>query len=169
MEHKLLIDGQWVGGGPLLEVKNKYSGKVIGVLPTARREDVDAAVAAAARAAPVMAEMPAHRRADILLRAAALILEREEDLTRTVAAECGKALKYARHEVTRAAGTFTLAAEEAKRMHGETVVMDAIPDGEGYFGYWTRRPVGVIGAITPFNFPINIVAHKVAPALAAGN
>ncbi len=169
MEHKLFIDGQWVGGGPLLEVTNKFSGEAFAALPQARREEVDAALGAAARAAPIMAELPAHRRYEILSRAAALIGERREAFARTIATEAGKALKFARIEVDRAVGTFTFAAEEAKRLHGETLPLDAIPSGEGYFGYYVRRPVGVIVGITPFNFPLNLVAHKVAPALAAGN
>ena len=169
MEYKLLIDGQWIGGGSTLEVKNKYNGEIVGVLPTARKEDLDAALAAAERAEDVMADMPAHKRASILLRTAELMRERSEDLAKTVAAEAGKALKFARAEVDRAASVFTIAAEEAKRLHGETIPLDAVPSGEGYFGYWTRRPVGVIAAISPFNFPLNLVAHKVAPALAAGN
>lgn len=169
MEYKLLIDGQWVDGGPLLEVKNKYNGETIGILPTARREDVDAAIGAAERAEDVMADMPAHKRADILLRTATLLREHFDDFAKTIAAEAGKALKYARAETDRAISTFTFAAEEAKRLHGETIPLDAAPSGEGYFGFWTRRPVGVIAAISPFNFPLNLVAHKVAPALAAGN
>jgi acyl-CoA reductase-like NAD-dependent aldehyde dehydrogenase len=95
--------------------------------------------------------------------------ERSEEIAKIIAAEAGKALKFARAEVDRAASTFTIAAEEAKRLHGETIPLDAVPSGEGYFGFWTRRPVGVIAAISPFNFPLNLVAHKVAPALAAGN
>ena len=169
MEYKLYIDGQWVGGGSPIEVTNKYNGRVIASLPSARREDVDAAIAAAERAAPVMAEMPAFRRAEILLRTAALLQERRENLAQTIAAEAGKALKFARAEVDRAISTFTIASEEAKRLHGETIPLDAVAAGEGYFGFWLRRPVGVIAAISPFNFPLNLVAHKVAPALAAGN
>src|SRR5687768_16876311 len=152
-----------------MEVKNKYDGTVIAALPTARKEDVDAAIDAAERAENVMADMPAYKRADILLKAAALMRERADDLAKTIAAEAGKALKFARAEVDRAQSTFTIAAEEAKRLHGETIPLDAVPAGEGYFGFWTRRPVGVIAAISPFNFPLNLVAHKVAPALAAGN
>ncbi len=169
MEYKLLIDGQWVDAGPALEVKNKYNGEVVGVLPTARKEDLDAAIDAAERAEDVMADMPAYKRADILLKTATLLRERTEDLAKTIAAEAGKALKFARAEVDRAASTFTIAGEEAKRLHGETIPLDAVPSGEGYFGFWTRRPVGVIAAISPFNFPLNLVAHKVAPALASGN
>jgi len=169
VEYKLLIDGRWVDGGPALEVKNKYDGKTIGTLPTARREDVDAAIAAAERSEDVMAELPAYKRAEILLRTAALIRERADDFAKTIAAEAGKALKFARAEVDRAVSTFTIASEEAKRLHGETIPLDAVPAGEGYFGFWTRRPVGVIAAISPFNFPLNLVAHKVAPAIASGN
>ena len=169
MEYKLLIDGQWVGDGAALEVKNKYNGKTVGVLPIARREDLDMAISAAQRAKEVMAEMPAYKRSAILLRTAALIRERVDDLAKTIAAEAGKALKFARAEVDRAESTFTIAGEEAKRLHGETIPLDAVPAGEGYFGFWNRRPVGVIAAISPFNFPLNLVAHKVAPALASGN
>jgi acyl-CoA reductase-like NAD-dependent aldehyde dehydrogenase len=98
-----------------------------------------------------------------------LMRERADDLAKTIAAEAGKALKFARAEVDRAISTFTIASEEAKRLHGETIPLDAVPAGEGYFGFWTRRPVGVIAAISPFNFPLNLVAHKVAPAIASGN
>ena len=169
MEYKLLIDGQWVDAGPSMEVKNKYDGKLIGTVPTARKEDVDSAIDAAERAEDTMADMPAHKRSEILLKTAALLRARYDDLANTIAAEAGKALKFARAEVDRAISTFTIAAEEAKRLHGETIPLDAVPSGEGYFGFWTRRPVGVIAAISPFNFPLNLVAHKVAPALAAGN
>jgi acyl-CoA reductase-like NAD-dependent aldehyde dehydrogenase len=165
----LFIGGRWVEGGPRIEVRNKYSGEVIGTVPEARREEVEAGVAAAHQAAEVMADLPAHRRGEVLRKAAELIRARREEFARTIAAEAGKALKYARVEVDRAVSTFTVASEEAKRVHGETVPMDAVPAGEGYFGFWIRRPVGVVAAITPFNFPLNLVAHKVAPALAAGN
>ena len=169
MEYKLLIDGRWTGSGPLMAVKNKYNGEIVGILPTARREDVDEAVAAAERAKLVMAEMPAYKRSEILARTAALLREQAEEFAKTIATEAGKAMKFARAEVDRGITTFTIAAEEAKRLHGETIPLDAIAAGEGYFGFWTRRPVGVIAGISPFNFPLNLVAHKVAPALAAGN
>jgi acyl-CoA reductase-like NAD-dependent aldehyde dehydrogenase len=169
VEYKLLINGQWVGNGNMLEVKNKYNSSTVGTLPIASREDLDQAIAAAQDAEDVMADMPAYKRAEILLKTAALIQERSDDLAKTIAAEAGKALKFARAEVDRASSTFTIAAEEAKRLHGETIPLDAVPSGEGYFGFWTRRPVGVIAAISPFNFPLNLVAHKVAPAIASGN
>ena len=169
MEYKLLIGGEWTGNGDALEVKNKYDGSTVGVLPTASREDLDQAIEAARAAEDLMAEMPAYKRAEILLKTAALLRERADDLAKTIAAEAGKALKFARAEVDRAISTFTIASEEAKRLHGETIPLDAVPAGEGYFGFWTRRPVGVIAAISPFNFPLNLVAHKVAPAIASGN
>ncbi|MBL8080408.1 MAG: aldehyde dehydrogenase family protein [Anaerolineales bacterium] len=169
MEYKLLINGEWCGSGTPLEVKNKYDGSLVGVLPTASREDLNRAIDSAERAEDIMADLPAYKRSEILLRTSALLRERSEEIAKIIAAEAGKALKFARAEVDRAASTFTIAAEEAKRLHGETIPLDAVPSGEGYFGFWTRRPVGVIAAISPFNFPLNLVAHKVAPALAAGN
>jgi acyl-CoA reductase-like NAD-dependent aldehyde dehydrogenase len=152
-----------------MEVLNKYSGDVIGSVPIAREEDLDAAIRAAEDAAPGMMEMPAYKRAELLNRAANLIEKHHEDISKTIAAEAGKALKFARAETDRGISTFTIAAEEAKRIHGETVPLDAVPAGEGYFGFYTRRPVGVVAAISPYNFPLNLVAHKVAPALAGGN
>ena len=168
-EAKLFIRGQWVEAGPPLEVKDKYTGDLIGTVPTARPQDVETAVTAAVEGAGEMAEMPAHKRSELLLQARDRIAQRKEEFSQLIAAEAGKALKWARIEVDRALNTFTFAAEEAKRIHGETVPLDAVPAGEGYFGFYIRRPVGVVAAITPFNFPLNLVAHKVAPALAAGN
>ncbi|MDP2313118.1 MAG: aldehyde dehydrogenase family protein [Pseudomonadota bacterium] len=165
----LFIGGEWTAGGPPIEVRNKYDGTVYAALASARPEDVDAAIAAAVRAAPEMARMPAWRRGEILARASEGIRARREELARIIATEAGKALKFARVEVDRAVQTFAVAAEEAKRLHGETIPLDAAPAGEGYFGFWQRRPIGVVVAIAPFNFPLNLVAHKVAPALAAGN
>ena len=168
-EYQLFIDGQPVQGGAPLEVRNKYTGALLATISSARREDVDRAIEAAEKAAEAMAAMPAYQRSEILARASTLIRERREEFAETIAAEAGKALKYARAEVDRGAQTFLIAAEEAKRIHGETVPLDAVPAGEGYFGFFVRRPVGVVAAIAPFNFPLNLVAHKVAPALAAGN
>lgn len=167
--YKLLIDGQWADGAEELEVRNKYTDEVIAVLQASGPDEVDAAIEAASRAAPAMASMPAYRRSEMLKRTADLISDQREEFARTIAAEAGKALKFARAEVDRGISTFTIASEEAKRIHGETIPLDAVPSGEGYFGFYIRRPVGVVAAISPFNFPLNLVAHKVAPALAAGN
>ncbi|HEY5270614.1 MAG TPA: aldehyde dehydrogenase family protein, partial [Anaerolineales bacterium] len=124
MDYKLFIDGQWLDAGPRMEVKNKYNGETVGTLPTARREDLDAAIIAAQRTAPLMAEMPAYKRSEILARTVVLLRERSEDIAKTIAAEAGKALKFARSEVDRACNTFTIAAEETKRLHGETIPLD---------------------------------------------
>jgi acyl-CoA reductase-like NAD-dependent aldehyde dehydrogenase len=169
VDYKLFINGKWIANGNTMPVYNKYDDSLIGTLPVADSELLDQAISAAERAATVMADLPAFKRAEILLRTAQLLTERKEEIARTLAAEAGKALKFSRIEVDRAVSTFTIAGEEAKRLHGETVPLDAVPSGAGYFGFYVRRPVGVVAAITPFNFPLNLVAHKVAPALAAGN
>ena len=152
-----------------LQVTDKFTGVEIGRLPVAGTEDVDAAVGRARAAFAAWSATPAHRRAAILLKAAALIDERRDRFTETIAREAGKAWKHSANEVARSVETFTFAGEEAKRIHGETVPMDASVFGENRVGFYLRAPLGVVSAITPFNFPLNLVAHKVAPALAAGN
>ena len=166
---QLFIGGRWVRGSGALPVLNKYTGETVAVVGLADERQLDQAIEAAARAAPVMASLPGYRRAEILARAVEGIRRRREEFARTIAAEAGKALKWARVEVDRAITTFTVAAEEARRIHGETIPLDGVPAGQGYFGFYVRRPLGVIAAIAPFNFPLNLVAHKVAPAIAAGN
>jgi acyl-CoA reductase-like NAD-dependent aldehyde dehydrogenase len=152
-----------------LQVTDKFTGVEIGRLPVAGTQDVDAAVGRARAAFAAWSATPAHRRAAILLKAAALIDERRDRFTETIAREAGKAWKHSANEVARSVETFTFAGEEAKRIHGETVPMDASVFGENRVGFYLRAPLGVVSAITPFNFPLNLVAHKVAPALAAGN
>jgi len=152
-----------------LPVIDKFTGERIGELPVASMEDVDRAVRDAQQAFAAWSETPAHERSRVLRRAAELIDSRRHALTTTIAREAGKAWKHADGEISRSVETFTFAAEEAKGIHGETVPMDASPSGEGRIGFYLRTPMGVIAAITPFNFPLNLVAHKVAPALAAGN
>ena len=112
--------------------------------------------------------LPAHERAAILDRVAALLKERHDEVAQTISAEAGKPMKAARVEAERAVSTYTMAAVEARRLAGEVVPMDASPAGVGKVAYTMRVPIGIVGAITPFNFPLNLVAHKVAPALAAG-
>ena len=153
----------------LLTVIDKYTGETIGSVPNATQEDVRAAVSRAEGAFPAWANTPAHRRSAILLKAAALLGQRREEITALICREAGKAWKFSDIEVGRAIENVTFAAEEAKRIHGETVPMDASASGEKHIGFYLRTPLGVVSAITPFNFPLNLVAHKVAPALAAGN
>ena len=152
-----------------LPVIDKFSGERIGDVPIADEAAVDAAVRAAHEAFGTWRERPAHDRARVLRRAAELIGEHAEEFATLIAREAGKAWKHATAEVARAVETFTFSAEEARRIHGETVPMDASAAGEGRVGFYFRMPLGVISAITPFNFPLNLVAHKVGPALAAGN
>jgi acyl-CoA reductase-like NAD-dependent aldehyde dehydrogenase len=168
-DYRMLIGGRWLPGNTRREVKNKYDGSVLGTIPLAEATDVEHAIAAAQQAFPTMAAMPAYQRADILGKAVGLLKQRREEIARTIAAEAGKALKFARVEADRGIQSFTFAAEEAKRIHGETVPLDATPAGATHMGFYLRVPVGVVVAISPFNFPLNLVAHKVAPALAAGN
>jgi acyl-CoA reductase-like NAD-dependent aldehyde dehydrogenase len=152
-----------------LQVTDKFTGEEIGRVPAAGAEEVDRAVLRAHAAFPSWSATPAHRRAAILLKAAALIDQRRDRFAETIAREAGKALKHSENEVARSVETFTFAGEEARRIHGETVPMDGSTFGENRIGFYLRAPLGVVSAITPFNFPLNLVAHKVAPALAAGN
>lgn len=165
-ERRLLLDGEWIETGDWQEVRSPYSGGVIGRVPRAGADVAVRAVDAAARA--MRQPLPAYRRAEILDRIAALIGDRREELARSICAEAGKPLKAARVEAERAVSTFTFAAVEARRLSGETVPMDASSAGVGKLAFTVRVPVGVVAAITPFNFPLNLVAHKLAPALAAG-
>jgi acyl-CoA reductase-like NAD-dependent aldehyde dehydrogenase len=165
----MLVEGKWEKGGDTISVIDKWSGEEIGTVPSAQKADVERAVAAAARAFPAYADLPAHRRSRILARTSELLAQHQEEIATIICREAGKAWKYSMLEVARAIETFQFAAEEAKRIHGETVPMDASTGGEGRFGFYFRTPVGVVAAISPFNFPLNLVAHKVAPALAAGN
>jgi acyl-CoA reductase-like NAD-dependent aldehyde dehydrogenase len=150
------------------EVRNPYDGSLIASVPRAEEADVRAAIDRAESVRATMAAMPAFRRGQILQRTAALIDGQAAELARLMAQESGKPLKYARGEVARAVETFQFAAEEARRIHGETIPLDAAKGGVGKIGYYVRVPVGIVAAITPFNFPLNLVAHKVAPAIAAG-
>ena len=166
---RMLIAGEWVEKPQTLEVRNPYDDSVVDTVPAGDAGDVDRAIAAACRGFEAMRAMPALGRAAILNRTAALLRERGEELARTLTREVGKTIREARVEAARAAFVFEIAAGEAQRLHGETVPFDAAPGGENRFGYFVRVPIGVVVAITPFNVPLTLAAHKVAPALAAGN
>ena len=165
-ERKLLVDGDWVETGAWKEVRSPFSGDVVGRVAEGGAAETRRAVDAAARA---MAEpLPAHRRSEILDGVADLVAERHDDIARTISSEAGKPMKAARVEAERAVSTYRSAAAEARRIQGEVVPMDASPAGLGKLAFTVRFPIGIVGAISPFNFPFNLVAHKVAPALAAG-
>jgi acyl-CoA reductase-like NAD-dependent aldehyde dehydrogenase len=153
-------------------VRSPYDGSEVGRVPACRAAEVDRAVAAAsaqlAAAAGGTDPLPAHERAAILDRAAALLAERGEHFARIIAAEAAKPLRTARTEAQRAVDTFRFSAAEARTLSGDVVPLDASAAGAGKLGVTLRVPIGVVGAISPFNFPLNLVSHKVAPAIAAG-
>lgn len=149
-----------------LEVRSPYSGEVVGRAPRSGAEETRAAIDAAERA--LADPLPAHKRAEILVKTAGLIGRRHEEVARTISDEAGKPIKAARVEASRAMSTYTFAAVEARKLAGEMIPMESAQAGEGKLGFTLRKPIGVVGAIAPFNFPCNLVAHKIAPALAAG-
>jgi acyl-CoA reductase-like NAD-dependent aldehyde dehydrogenase len=165
-ERKLLVGGEWVETGDWLEVRSPYSGDVVSRVAKAGAKEARAAIDAAEKA---MADpLPAHKRAEILVKVVAGIARRHDEIAQQITAEAGKPLKDAKVETSRAMSTYTFAAVEARKLAGEMVPMDAAQSGEGKLAFTLREPIGVVGAISPFNFPLNLVAHKVAPALAAG-
>jgi acyl-CoA reductase-like NAD-dependent aldehyde dehydrogenase len=166
---KMYIAGEWIDTEEKIEVLNPYNGEVVDTVPNAAPQEVEKALASAARGAQVMAELPAYQRFTILMKAAGLLMERQEEFARLISQESGKALWESRLEVVRAAETIELSAEEAKRIRGETIPLDAASGGKGKFGFTLRVPCGVVVAISPFNFPLNLLCHKVGPGLAAGN
>ena len=163
------IAGEWVAGTPTLAVRSPYSGEVVEHVPLADLDDVERALGAAVEGARQMAALPAHERSEILERAAALIERDAAALAAIITAEQGKHTAEARAEATRIAGIVRLCAEEARRLSGELLPMDAAPVGVGRLGYTRPEPTGVVVAISPFNYPAILVVHKVGPALAAGN
>jgi glyceraldehyde-3-phosphate dehydrogenase (NADP+) len=166
---KMYLDGQWMDRPEKMEVTNPYDGSVIDTVPVADLSDVGRALASAVRGAKVMAKLPGYERWKILKTAAEILDARREELGRLISLEEGKILAEGRFEASRAVETIMGSAEEAKRIHGETVPLDGSPGSAGKFGFTIRVPCGVVVAISPFNFPLNLLAHKVGPALAAGN
>ena len=167
-DHKLYVAGEWIETGEWSEVKTPYDETLIGRVPKGDAALVGKAVEAA-HAAFQAGGFPAHERAAFLDRAAELVREREDDLTMAIAAEAGKPVKTARVEAQRCVSTLQFSAVAARTLTGHTVPMEAGAAGEGKLGMVIRVPYGVVGAISPFNFPLNLVAHKLGPAIAAGN
>ncbi|MEI6497392.1 MAG: aldehyde dehydrogenase family protein, partial [Actinomycetota bacterium] len=152
---------------PSIVVRSPYDQSVIGEVPSQTAADVDRAVAVA-KAALARGPLPLWKRAEILDKAALRLAARRDEFAQIIAAEAAKPIKTARVEAERAVGTLQFSAAEARTLAGEVIPLDAIPAGEGKFGFTMRIPIGVVGAIAPFNFPLNLVAHKVGPAIAAG-
>jgi acyl-CoA reductase-like NAD-dependent aldehyde dehydrogenase len=165
-ERALLIDGEGVETGEWLEVRSPYSGDVVARVAKGGADETRRALDAAARA--LTEPLPAHKRAEILVKVAGLIGRRHEEVARTISDEAGKPIKTARVEASRAMSTYTFAAVEARKLAGEMIPFESAQAGEGKLGFTVRKPIGIVGAISPFNFPCNLVAHKLAPALAAG-
>lgn len=166
---KNFIAGEWVDKAKKIEVRNPFDHSVIDTVPKADSGDLEKALAFAERGAKVMAKLSAYERWKILRKAADLMATRNEELGQTISQEEGKIIAEGRGEASRAVETMMGSAEEAKRIHGETVPLDADPTGGKKLGFTLRVPCGVVAAIAPFNFPLNLVCHKVGPALAAGN
>lgn len=166
---KMLIGGIWVERERKMEVRNPENGGVLATVPAATKEDVKLAIHEAKEGLCISANLPVHRRMEILQRAVNLIEEKKEMLAKTIAMEGSKTIREARKEVRRCKETLQISAEEARRIKGETIPFSQMPGHERRVGYYYRFPIGIIAAITPFNDPLNLVAHKVGPAIASGN
>ncbi len=169
IEKKKLIGGEWVDSPQKMEVVYPYTGEVIGRVPQGTEEDVHRAIELAKEGFKEISSLTAYQRYQILTKAAHLLEDRAEEFAKTLVYEVGKTIREARTEVQRAIQTLLFSAEEARRIGGETFPVDAHPNGVGKVGFYIRVPVGIVSAITPFNFPLNLSMHKVAPALACGN
>lgn len=168
----LLIGGEWrtARGGERAAVRSPFDGSIVGEVAVATEQDADDAIAAAARGAAHWRSTPAHERAAILLRAAALADARADELATTISLENGKPLAEAKGEAGRSGALIRLAAHEGTQLYGESLPLDANPGtGQDKVGFTLRQPVGIVVAITPFNYPALLVLHKIGPALAAGN
>jgi acyl-CoA reductase-like NAD-dependent aldehyde dehydrogenase len=164
-----LVNGQWVKTSSFESVHSPYSGDLLATVCQAEPEQIDLAIETMEQAARELAAIPAHSKARALARMADGIAARHDEFSKTLSQEAGKPLTDARREVDRGIQTFRIAAEESTRIPGETIPMDLTPGGEAYTASVKRFPLGPVLGITPFNFPLNLVAHKVAPCLAAGN
>ncbi len=166
---KMFVRGEWIDRDQRIDVRNPFNDEVIDTVPVATPDDVEAALAGAVEGARLMRDMPGYERFKILQRAANLMVERQDELGRTISQEEGKVLAEGVFEAGRSAITIETSGEEAKRLTGEVLPLDGAPGTAGKLGLTLRVPCGVVVAVTPFNFPLNLVCHKVGPALAAGN
>ena len=165
----ILIAGRWAETGETTSIRNPYNGEILAEVSLATDKEIEEAIHAAVAAFAVSRRLPSHARASALTAVATAITSRTEEFARCLCSEAGKPIADARREVGRAINTFAIAGEEAKRIPGEVVPLDISPGTDRHFGISRRFPIGPILGITPFNFPLNLVAHKVAPAIAVGN
>jgi glyceraldehyde-3-phosphate dehydrogenase (NADP+) len=168
-EYPIYVAGEWQSAGEPLEVRNPYSGDLIGVTFQASRDQLEQAIVGAERAFEVMRRTPTFERVAMLKAMAAGLKSRRDEVARMIAAEAGKPIRDAEVETDRGIFTLETAAEEAKRMEGEVIPLDLLPASKGRSGIVRRFPIGPIAGISPFNFPLNLALHKIAPAIAAGN
>ncbi len=169
IEGKMFINGNWKKGRQYIDVSNPFTNETIGKVPKAEDKDIERCIDAAVSSFQISKTLPAYERARILEEVSEKIDENQEELSQLISLESGKPIRYALGEVKRAVETFKFASIEAREIYGKVIPMDAASKGKDYFGFYLRVPKGVILAITPFNFPLNLVAHKVAPAIASGN
>ncbi len=166
---KMLLGNEWVDRTDTIDVIDPFDGSLIDTVPSADGADVETALAAAYAARETARKMTTYERSQVLLKTAAIVADNLEDFARTIAREGSKTINEARGEARRTVNTLTISGEEAKRLLGETIPFDSFPGGEKRRGYFERVPIGVVLAITPFNDPLNLVAHKLGPAIAGGN
>ncbi len=164
----MIIGGKEVDKPEKIDVIYPYTQEKIGEVPKGSPEDVEKAIEKAKVGLEKLKKLTAYEKYKILLKVANLLEERKEEFAKTIVYEVGKTIREARTEVERAVNTITFAAEEAKRIEGEYIQIDASPNGKGKRGFYFREPAGIVAAITPFNFPLNLTAHKIAPSIAAG-
>ena len=169
MNKQYYVNGEWKSSEKTAELKSPHTKEVIAHIPQVTREEVEQTIEVADSAKKQTAELTAYERAAILEQIAQLFADNRQKAAEIISLEAAKPIKYALGEIDRTIETYKFAAEEAKRLTGEMIPMDAAKNGANRFGYTIEQPIGVVGAITPFNFPQNLVAHKVGPAIAAGN
>ncbi len=166
---KMLLNGEWTDCSTRLEICDPGTGSVITSVPRATAKDMEFAISCAAEAFSHVRKLPVYERMRILNETANTVLHRQEEFAHMIAREGIKTIREARKEVMRCVETLRISAEEARRLKGETIPFDQMAGSENRMGYFSRMPIGIIGALTPFNDPLNLVAHKIGPAIAAGN
>jgi glyceraldehyde-3-phosphate dehydrogenase (NADP+) len=166
---KMFLAGEWVNSERIIEVRDPQDNSIIDTVPAASAEDMHKCIEAAKEGAKIAAAMSVHERMEVINKAADYIEANKGKYARTIAQEGSKTIREATKEVTRCIQTLRISGEEARRIHGETIPFDQMPGSENRIGYYYQVPIGIICAITPFNDPLNLVAHKVGPAIASGN
>jgi glyceraldehyde-3-phosphate dehydrogenase (NADP+) len=166
---KMLIGGKWITANETINVIDPFDNSLIDVIPKATEKDAMDAIESAKRGFEIARKLTVFERYSILQKTAEYVEKNKEDFAVTIAREGSKTIKEARKEANRCVNTLRVSAEEAKRLLGETIPFDSFPGGESKLGYFYRQPIGIVLAITPFNDPLNLVAHKLGPAIAAGN